>query len=160
VTPSNLPSNFAASLSYMPTDVVLNLTAALGTGLGLSQNQQNVADAINNLFNTGGALPPAFLTLFGLTGANLGNALTLLSGEPVLNEILNLCALRALLTYAVTPSFLMAGTGYVCSGLVGEVNCSFFPCGTSGREPLALDGQRLAEGSLGFGFGSQDRPWE
>lgn len=82
LTLSNLPSNFAASLSYTPTDVFLNLDAALGTGVGLSQNQQNVAGAINNFFNTGGALPPGFLALFGLTGTNLANALTLLSGEP------------------------------------------------------------------------------
>jgi autotransporter-associated beta strand protein len=82
LTTSNLPTNFAANLSYTPTDVVLNLTAALGAGLGLSQNQQNVAGAVNNFFNNGGALPPNFLPLFGLTGANLANALTLLSGEP------------------------------------------------------------------------------
>jgi outer membrane autotransporter protein len=30
---------------------------------------------------TGGTLPPAFVSIFGLTGANLANALTLLSGE-------------------------------------------------------------------------------
>jgi uncharacterized protein with beta-barrel porin domain len=79
---SNLPTNFAAGLSYTSTDVVLNLTAALGAGAWLSQNQQNVAGAINNFFNNGGALPPNFLPLFNLTGGNLANALTLLSGEP------------------------------------------------------------------------------
>ena len=54
--------------------MVLNLTAALGAGVPLSQNQQNVAGAVNNFFNNGGALPPNFLPLFGLTGANLANA--------------------------------------------------------------------------------------
>src|SRR5260370_33209352 len=44
-------------------------------------NQCNVAGAINAFFNNGGTLPPAFANLFGLTGVNLGNALTLLSGE-------------------------------------------------------------------------------
>jgi hypothetical protein len=34
-----------------------------------------------NFFNTGGTLPPAFVSIFGLTGANLGNALSQLSGE-------------------------------------------------------------------------------
>ena len=48
----------------------------------LSINQANVANALNNFFNNGGALPPAFVTVFGLTGANLGNALSQLSGEP------------------------------------------------------------------------------
>src|SRR5262245_25644199 len=92
LTTTNLPANFTASLSYTATDVILNLTAALGalTTLGVpnapgacafSINQCNVANAINAFFNNGGALPPAFANLFGLTGVNLGNALTQLSGE-------------------------------------------------------------------------------
>jgi uncharacterized protein with beta-barrel porin domain len=97
---SNLPAGFTASLSYTATDAILNLTATLGqlvvpsapgqpsapSGPGalacaFSINQCNVANALNAFFNNGGALPPAFVTVFGLTGANLGNALTLLSGE-------------------------------------------------------------------------------
>ena len=77
----NLPANFATSLSYTSTDVLLNLTAVLGAGIGLSQNQQNVATSLNTFFNNGGALPPGFLPIFGLTGSNLGNALSQLSGE-------------------------------------------------------------------------------
>jgi outer membrane autotransporter protein len=80
---SNLPVGFAASLNYTATDVILNLTAtlgALGTG-GLGGNQQNVANALNNFFNNGGTLPPQFVGVFSLTGGNLANALTLLSGE-------------------------------------------------------------------------------
>jgi outer membrane autotransporter protein len=49
---------------------------------GLSQNQFNVAGTLNSFFNNGGTLPPNFLNVFGLTGGNLTNALTLLSGEP------------------------------------------------------------------------------
>jgi hypothetical protein len=60
--------------------VILNFTARLG-GPGFSINQQNVANALNNFFNNGGALPPGFVGVFGLTGGNLANALTLLSGE-------------------------------------------------------------------------------
>ena len=48
---------------------------------GLNINQHNVATALNAFFNNGGTLPPQFVTVFGLTGANLGNALTQLSGE-------------------------------------------------------------------------------
>src|SRR5262249_29258896 len=89
LTTTNLPANFTASLSYTATDVNLNLTAALGalttlgvpTACAFSINQCNVANAINAFFNNGGALPGAFANLFGLTGVNLGNALTLLSGE-------------------------------------------------------------------------------
>jgi outer membrane autotransporter protein len=81
LTTTNL-SNFNASLSYTATDVMLSLTAALGVGTpGLSGNQQGVAGAINGFFNAGGALPPNFVSIFGLTGVNLANALTLLSGE-------------------------------------------------------------------------------
>ncbi|MGA8991225.1 MAG: autotransporter domain-containing protein, partial [Rhodoplanes sp.] len=74
--------NFNASLSYDPNNVYLNLTAALGKSVnGLNQNQVNVATAINGFFNSGGALPPNFASLFGLTGTNLATALSQLSGE-------------------------------------------------------------------------------
>jgi len=78
---SNVGSGFSATLSYTATDVLLNLTATLGSGGSLNQNQQSVAGTINTFFNTGGALPPDFVTVFGLTGASLGKALTQLSGE-------------------------------------------------------------------------------
>ena len=74
-------SNLRGSLIYTPTDVLLNLTAELGIGGGLNQNQQNVATAIDNAFNNGSALPANFANIFGLTGANLANALTQLDGE-------------------------------------------------------------------------------
>jgi uncharacterized protein with beta-barrel porin domain len=73
--------NFSTSLSYSATDVFLNLSAALGAGTPLNQNQANVANAISGFFNGGGALPPGFVNIFGLTGGNLANSLTLLSGE-------------------------------------------------------------------------------
>jgi uncharacterized protein with beta-barrel porin domain len=76
----NIPAGFGESLSYTATDVFLNLTPGLGTS-GLNRNQQNVANAINTFFNNCGALPPAFVTLFGLGGVGLGNALTQASGE-------------------------------------------------------------------------------
>jgi uncharacterized protein with beta-barrel porin domain len=60
---------------------VLNLTAVLGVGTGLGQNQRNLAGALNGFFNNGGALPPGFVSVFGLTGGNLANALSQLSGE-------------------------------------------------------------------------------
>jgi autotransporter-associated beta strand protein len=81
LTNTNLPLNFIDSLSYSADDVFLNLTAALGAGTTLNVNQQNVANAINNFFNSGGTLPPAFGSLFGLTGTNLRGALDQVSGE-------------------------------------------------------------------------------
>ncbi len=80
---TNLPAGFKASLAYTGDDVMLDLTASLGalsTG-GLNGNQQNVATALNNFFNSGGTLPPNFVNVFGLTGGNLASALTQLDGE-------------------------------------------------------------------------------
>ncbi len=74
-------NNVTGTLSYSQTDVFLTLDAALGSGANLNQNQQNVANAINTSFNNGGTLPPALSSLFGLSGTNLANALTQLSGE-------------------------------------------------------------------------------
>jgi uncharacterized protein with beta-barrel porin domain len=81
VVDSNLPVNFQTTLSYDANNAYLNLTAALGGLQGLSVNQQNVANAVNGFFNGGGTLPPGFVRLFGLTGGNLGTALTQASGE-------------------------------------------------------------------------------
>src|SRR6516164_1631115 len=97
LTTANLPAGFSASLSYTATDVILNLTAALGTlttlgvpnaasgpgapACAFSINQCNVANAIDAFFNNGGTLPGTVTKGVGLTGVNLGNALTLLSGE-------------------------------------------------------------------------------
>jgi autotransporter-associated beta strand protein/probable HAF family extracellular repeat protein len=80
---TNLPVNFSAMLSYTDTDALLNLTATLGalSTSGLSGNQQNVATSLNNFFNGGGKLTPNFLTVFGLSGGNLTNALSQLSGQ-------------------------------------------------------------------------------
>ncbi len=70
---------------------MLDLTAQLaqqpgpfgtsGPSTALTVNQLNVASAINNFFNAGGALPPAFVPLFGLTGSNLTRSLDQLHGE-------------------------------------------------------------------------------
>src|SRR5260370_15567113 len=65
LTTTNLPSGFAANLSYTATNVILNLTAQLGTPTPgpnapgpnapgpntLSGNPQNIATALNNFFN-------------------------------------------------------------------------------------------------------------
>jgi autotransporter-associated beta strand protein len=92
--------NYTVSLSYTPTDVLLNVTAQLGVGTSLNVNQSNVASALNNFLNSGGTLPPSFAGVFGLSGGSLGNALSQLSGEAgadgqfaafqLMNEFLNL----------------------------------------------------------------------
>jgi uncharacterized protein with beta-barrel porin domain len=80
-------SGFTQSLSYTGDDVLLNLTASLGTtpsGLTptpLNGNQQAVANGLNGYFNRGGALPPNFLPIFTSTGSNLAHALSQADGE-------------------------------------------------------------------------------
>ena len=74
---TNLPSNVSASLSYDAHDAFLNLTlsfvppSAPNFGGGLNGNQQNVANALTNFFNTTGGIPMTFaaLTPAGLTQA-------------------------------------------------------------------------------------------
>jgi autotransporter-associated beta strand protein len=106
---AGLPAGLAASLSYTGDTAVLNLRARLVGGLttprgprvpsvpGLppppedpadppalppfTVNQLNVGRAIDNFFNNGGTLPPAFVSLYGLSGSNLTAALDQLSGE-------------------------------------------------------------------------------
>ena len=95
---TGLPPDFGVRLNYTGNTAVLNLLAQLVpeptpptptpptvppiAGLPpFTVNQLNVGHAIDNFFNNGGALPPAFLSLFGLTGSNLTNALDQLSGE-------------------------------------------------------------------------------
>jgi autotransporter-associated beta strand protein len=104
-----LPRNLRARLDYSNNTVELNLRAQLiGDNVFASQpivlppilglpstpedlpdpqlprftsNQVNAGRAIDNFFNNGGTLPPAFVSLYGLSGANLTNALDQLSGE-------------------------------------------------------------------------------
>ncbi len=73
---TNLPANFSTSLSYDAHDAFLNLTLNFvppppgpNFGGGLSVNQQNVANAIVNFFNSNGSIPLVFgaLTPAGLT---------------------------------------------------------------------------------------------
>lgn len=83
LTNIGLPAGVTASLSYTATDVLLDIVATLGSlpGSGLTINEQNVANTLNNYFNNGGTLPPGFVTLYGLTGAALANGLDQVSGE-------------------------------------------------------------------------------
>ncbi|WP_165825145.1 autotransporter domain-containing protein [Rhodopseudomonas palustris] len=83
LTSSGLPTGFTARLDYStPNSVTLKLQARLGDTAGFGLNLRGVANALNGYFNAGGTLPPGFVGVFGMTGLNLANALTQLSGEP------------------------------------------------------------------------------
>jgi uncharacterized protein with beta-barrel porin domain len=68
ITNVNLPSGASDSLSYGANTVYLNLTPGFTNYTGLNQNQQNVANALNNYFNATGGIPGQF---FGLTRSGL-----------------------------------------------------------------------------------------
>lgn len=65
-------ANLTGTLSYDPNNVFLNI--ALNFGPGLNINQRNVANTVQNYFNTNGTIPVAFA---GLSPAGL----TQVSGE-------------------------------------------------------------------------------
>jgi autotransporter-associated beta strand protein len=67
-----LPSGFKESLSYDNNNAYLNLVLSFGVPTGLNINQQNVANALTNFFNTTGGIPAVFgsLTPAGLTQAS------------------------------------------------------------------------------------------
>jgi autotransporter-associated beta strand protein len=68
---SNNP-NLQATLSYDADDAFLNIKLAFNPPGGLNINQQSVANALTNFFNTTGSIPAAFATLnaAGLTVAS------------------------------------------------------------------------------------------
>lgn len=69
---TSLPSGFKSSLSYDANNVYLDLALAFAPPTGLNINQQNVAGALTNFFNTTGGIPAVFgsLTPAGLTQAS------------------------------------------------------------------------------------------
>jgi autotransporter-associated beta strand protein len=71
---TNLPAGFQSSLSYDANNAYLNLLLSFipPPSGGLNQNQQNVANALSNFFNSTGGIPLVFggLTPAGLTQAS------------------------------------------------------------------------------------------
>jgi uncharacterized protein with beta-barrel porin domain len=65
VANTNLPANFHDTLSYDATHAYLNLILSFTTPApgGLSGNQQAVANALTNFFNSSGGIPTAFSSL-------------------------------------------------------------------------------------------------
>jgi autotransporter-associated beta strand protein len=76
-----VPAALSASITYTPTDVVLNLTSAFTQVTGLNVNQAAVASALDKAFNSGVPVNPSFATLFGLPASVIPGVLTQLAGE-------------------------------------------------------------------------------
>ena len=169
LTNANLPTNFIDSLSYSSNDVFLNLTASLGQSAGtqLNSNQQNVATALNNFFNNGGALPPNFVGIFGLTGSAQQNGLTQLDGENATGAeqgAFNL--MNAFLTLMLDPTGYGGGGGGGGGGALGfapeeetslppDVALAYARVLNVKAPPKQTFDQRWAAWGTGFGGGSR-----
>jgi autotransporter-associated beta strand protein len=82
LTTTNLPIGFSVRLGYATANAVtLDLFIPPSSTASLPPNQQAPADAVSNYFNSGGALPPGFVTLVGLTGDAQLNGYAQVSGE-------------------------------------------------------------------------------
>jgi autotransporter-associated beta strand protein len=60
---NNLPTTLAGNLTYDASNVVLNLSLNYGALGNLNTNQQNVANALSNFFNSNGSIPVSYATL-------------------------------------------------------------------------------------------------
>jgi T5SS/PEP-CTERM-associated repeat protein len=93
-----------------------------------TQNEINVGRAIDNFFNNGGTLPPAFGSLYFLTGGTLANALTQLSGEVATGaalsatQMMNLFLSLTLNPYGGSPTGNPGALGYARAFGANEAN--------------------------------------
>jgi uncharacterized protein with beta-barrel porin domain len=108
---AGIPSGFQASLSYDAHDVFLNLVLGFVAPGGLNVNQQNVANALSNFFNSTGAIP---LVFGGLTPAGLTQA----SGEVATGTQQTTFDAMNLFLGLLTDPFV-AGRGDSATGVVG-----------------------------------------
>lgn len=70
-----------ASLAYSQTEVSIDLVAATAKMKELTENQQAVAEKLDEAFNGGGGIGSGFATLLGLPQDQLVNGLSQLTGE-------------------------------------------------------------------------------
>ncbi|MBR1211977.1 autotransporter outer membrane beta-barrel domain-containing protein [Bradyrhizobium sp. JYMT SZCCT0180] len=105
---TNLPGGFKSSLSYDTNNAYLNLEIGLAQYSGLNANQQNVANAVSNFFNTTGGIPLVFGTL---TPAGL----TQVSGETAVGSQQSTFNAMNLFMGLITDPFI-AGRGDPISG--------------------------------------------
>jgi autotransporter-associated beta strand protein len=75
------PAGFTSSLSYSPTDVTLTTVGGFASDLTLSRNHAALVAAHDSYFYNGGAMPARFDAVLALSGSNLTDALTQISGE-------------------------------------------------------------------------------
>ena len=147
---AGLPGGFQTNLSYTPTDVMLNLTAALGGGTALSGSQGNVANALNTSFNTGNSLSSGLYGLFSMSGPPLASALNSLSGEAQTGA--------QTAAFSFGNQFLNTVLGSTGGGLGGSsqqaVQYASLDANEAGPEPRRLRGWMAGFGGYGWLDGS------
>ena len=147
---AGLPGGFQTTLSYTPTDVMLNLTAALGGGTALSGSQGNVANALNTSFNTGNSLSSGLYGLFSMSGPPLASALNSLSGEAQTGA--------QTAAFSFGNQFLNTVLGSTGGGLGGSsqqaVQYASLDANEAGPEPRRLRGWMAGFGGYGWLDGS------
>lgn len=76
-----LSPNLSYTYETSNTERWLTFSMDLGGGGDFNENQQNVADALDDYFNAGGIFAPGFGVLASLTGEELADGLSQASGE-------------------------------------------------------------------------------
>jgi outer membrane autotransporter protein len=152
-------SGFDATLTYTGTKVILDLQADLGGGGGsFGSNAGNVADTINRFFNNGGALPPAFASLFAQKGAALNDSLAQVSGEGATGapaaafQAMNAFLPLMLNPFGGAPSGSIAaaaGRGFAMANSSTEAMSAYAAAGPI--DPRLLPGQRWSVWASSYG---------
>jgi len=124
VTNTNLPAGASDSLSYDAGHVYLNLNASF---TGLTVNQQNVANALSNYFNTTGGIPAQFL---GLSP----NGLTQMDGEVAVDGEFAAFQIMGQFLNLVLDPFVDGRLGSGVGGVSGRV-MGFAPDEETGLPP-------------------------
>jgi uncharacterized protein with beta-barrel porin domain len=133
LTNTNLPANTHDTLSYDATHAYLNLILNFTTPApgGLSGNQNNVANALINFFNTTGGIPVAFSSLNA-------NGLTQVSGESATgSQQTTLNAMNQFMGLLTDPFIDGRGDGVSAGGTAATSYASTQKTGTS-RDAYAM----------------------
>ncbi|GEP60970.1 hypothetical protein RSO01_81360 [Reyranella soli] len=76
----NLPAFLSANLGYSANSVTMSLQSNMAQLAGVTGNQKSVANVLDYAFNSGSGLN-LVSSLYGLSGSQVGQALTVLSGS-------------------------------------------------------------------------------
>ncbi|MEH2561426.1 autotransporter domain-containing protein [Bradyrhizobium sp. AZCC 2289] len=134
---SNNP-NLQATLSYDAHDAFLNIKLSFVSPSGLNINQQNVANALTNFFNTTGSIPAAFATLNAA-------GLTVASGELGTGVIQSsIKADDLFLNLLLDPTIAGRGAGFSAPGSASQYAAGDDEASAFAEKRLATPSERAA----------------